>query len=150
LLVGWKKVDDDTYGELLLKLIFQRNLPPHTAAFSTLSRWAGDRIITLQKGKELTLLWLIAFHDPAGAAGFAAAYSEILDRLGERSNPHGVAITAATVFVAIGPGARDFTQLKAAVWKASRILNPKDDAAGKKSKAATNQQKLNMDLVIGD
>jgi hypothetical protein len=120
-LAGWKKVDDDTYGELLLNLIFQRNLPPQAPAFSTLPRWAGDRIITLQKGKELTLLWLIAFHDQAAAQEFANTYSQILDHLGGKSNPHGIATRAAAVFITIGPGASDFARLQPAIWKASRI-----------------------------
>jgi hypothetical protein len=120
-LAGWKKVDDDTYGELLLKLIFERNLPPQAPAFSTLQRWAGDRIITLQKGKELTLLWLIAFHDQAAAQKFADTYLQILDHLGGKSNPHGVATRSAAVFIAIGPGASEFARLRPAIWKASRI-----------------------------
>ncbi len=121
LLTGWKKVDDDTYGELLLKLIFQRNLPPQAPAFRTLPRWAGDRIITLQKGQELTLLWLIVFRDPAAAHEFADTYAQILDHLGGKSNPHGIATRTDAVLIAIGPGARDFARLQPAVWKASRI-----------------------------
>ncbi|MBV8358867.1 MAG: hypothetical protein JO189_13155 [Deltaproteobacteria bacterium] len=121
LLAGWKKVDDDTYGELLLKLILQRNLPPQAPAFGTLPRWAGDRIITLQKGNELTLLWLIAFHDQSAAHEFADTYSQILDHLGDKSNPHAIATRDTTVLIAIGPGAKDFAQLQSAVWKASKI-----------------------------
>ena len=138
LLAGWKKVDDDTYGELLLKLILQRNLPPHAPAFDTLPRWAGDRIITLKRGSALTLLWLIAFHDEAAARKFADAYSRILDRLGGESNPHGVATRAAAVFVAIGPGARDFARLRPAIWKASRISPALSEEASKK--AARNEK----------
>jgi hypothetical protein len=136
LLTGWKKVDDDTYGELLLKLIFQRNLPPQAPAFGTLPRWAGDRIITLQKAKELTLLWLIAFHDQPAAREFADTYSRILDHLGGKSNPHGIATRTATVFIAIGPGARDFARLRRAVWKASTISPTFSEEANKKSRAA--------------
>jgi hypothetical protein len=121
LLAGWKKVDDDTYGELLLKLIFQQKLSPHAQVFGILPRWAGDRIITLEKGTQLTLLWIIAFHDCVSAEEFANAYSHILDHLGRISDPHGIATRAAAVFIAIGPGARDFARLRDAVWKASRV-----------------------------
>jgi hypothetical protein len=138
LLRGWKKVDDDTYGELLLKLIFERNLAPHAQAFTTLPRWAGDRIITLQKGKELTLLWLIAFHDQAAAEEFARAYAQVLYHLGSTSNPHGAATRAAAVFVAIGPGARDFARLREAVWNASRI-SPALSAEASKKKDGGNR-----------
>lgn len=121
LLPGWKKADDDTYGELLLKLIFQQNLPPHAQALSILPRWAGDRMITLKKGAQLTLLWMVVFHDQMSAKEFASTYSRILQNLGHISNPHGIATRAAAVFIAIGPGARDFVRLSDAVWKASRV-----------------------------
>ena len=121
-LPGWKKVDDDTYGELLLKLIFQQHLPPNAQAFNILPRWAGDRLITLKKGAHLTLLWVIAFHDHASAEEFAAVYSQILDRLGGVSNPHGIATHGAAVLIAIGSGARDFGPLRDAVWKLSRVI----------------------------
>ena len=133
LLTEWKKVDEDTYGELLLKLILQRNLPPQAPAFNTLPRWAGDQIITLQHGKELTLLWLIVFHDKVAAGHFAEAYSGILDHLGSSSNPHGIATREAVVFVAIGPGARDFARLSSAIWKASRISPGLSEKPGNKS-----------------
>jgi hypothetical protein len=121
LLTGWNKVDDDTYGELLLKLLLQRNLPPHARALNVVSHWAGDRIITLQKGHQLTLIWLIAFRNQGAAQEFATTYSQILDHLGNISNPHGVAVHSAAVFVAIGPGVGYFPQLSNAVWKASKI-----------------------------
>jgi hypothetical protein len=139
LLIGWKKVDDDTYGELLLKLILERNLPPHAPAFGTLPRWAGDRIITLQKGNELTLLWLIVFHENAAARDFADAYSQILNHLGSKSNPYGVATHAAAVFIAIGPAALRFAQLSAAVWKASRISPTLSEEGNKRSMAISGK-----------
>jgi hypothetical protein len=120
---GWNKVDDDTYGELLLKLIFDRNLPRHAPAFTILPRWAGDRIITLQRGQELTLIWLIAFHDDAAADEFSRVYAQILDRLGGKSNPHRIATRSSAVLVTIGPAALDFGDLSAAIWKATRITS---------------------------
>jgi hypothetical protein len=124
LLPGWRKVDDDTYGELLLKLILEKNLTPNAPALAALPQWAGDRIITLRKGDQLTLLWLLAFHQPAAAKAFADAYSAVLEHLGGSSDPHGVAIRGPAVFVAIGPGAQDFAGLGSAIWKASTISPP--------------------------
>jgi hypothetical protein len=129
LLPGWNKVDDDTYGELLLKLIFQQNLPAHAEAFSILPQWAGDRMIILKKGAQLTVLWVIAFHDDVSAEEFASTYSKILDDLGRVSTPHGIATRGATVFIAIGPGARDFARLRDAIWKASRVTPGQPDAS---------------------
>jgi hypothetical protein len=120
-LKNWKKVDDDTYGELLLQLILQRNVAPHSPAFKAIPRWAGDRIITLQKDNKLTLLWLIAFLDTSAAKEFADAYGSILGHLRRESNPYGVEARAAAVLVAIGPGALDFTRLAGEVWKVSSI-----------------------------
>jgi hypothetical protein len=120
-LAGWRKVDDDTYGELLLELILQQHLAPHAPAFRSLPQWAGDRIITLQKNGKLTLLWLIAFHDAQAAGRFADAYRGILAGLGPESKPFGVTTRGSVVFVAIGEGAEDFAPLAAAVWKASSI-----------------------------
>jgi hypothetical protein len=136
LLAGWKKVDDDTYGELLLSLIFQQNLPANAKDFATLSKWAGDRIITLRQGEELTLLWLIAFRDRTSAEEFAQAYSKVLEELGARSNPHGVATRGAVVLVAIGPGVHDFARLAEAVWSASRVMPSPPEQPGKPIAAA--------------
>ena len=148
LLRGWTKVDDDTYGELLLKLILESNLPPQAPAFATLPRWAGDRIITLKQGKELTLLWLIAFHDQPAARQFAEAYSRILDHLGAQSNPHGIATREAAVFVAIGPGAKDFARLRPAIWKASRI-SPVPSTEAVDRSTATSSGRVESSVIGG-
>jgi hypothetical protein len=121
MLPGWKKVDDDSYGELLLRVILRRNLPPHAPALETLPRWAGDRIITLQKGSALTLIWIVAFHDGAAAAQFASVYDSILERMpGERS-PYRIEVKSSSALIVIGPGALDFDHLAPAIWKASTI-----------------------------
>ncbi|HKV55360.1 MAG TPA: hypothetical protein VJN94_12050, partial [Candidatus Binataceae bacterium] len=121
LLQGWKKVDDDTYGELLLKLIFEQHLAPHAPAFDTLPQWAGDRIITLEQNQRLTLLWLIAFHDAPAARKFAENYRLILDHLKAEPNPHRIEVNGRVVFVAIGVGVQNFASLASAVWKASKV-----------------------------
>src|SRR5438132_14206878 len=104
------------------KLTCQRNLSHAAQSFRVLTRWAGDQIIALKRGSQLTLLLVSAFHDPPSAEEFASAYSQILDHLGPVSAPHGIVTRGAAVFIAIGPGARKFAQLKDAVCKASRIM----------------------------
>src|SRR5262249_55046150 len=86
ILKGWKQVDDDTYGELLIGIILKRNLPPHAPVLNTMPNWAGDRILVFQKGSALTLLWFVMFRDDASAARFAAGYSGILDHLQGANN----------------------------------------------------------------
>jgi hypothetical protein len=122
ILKDWKKVDDDTYGELLLKIIFERNLPPHAPALKALPQWAGDRLITLQKNNALTLLWIIAFRDSAAAKAFAETYDSILGHLPRQHNAHHVETHSSAVLVAIGPAAEDFAQLAPAIWKASILV----------------------------
>jgi hypothetical protein len=136
-LKDWKKVDDDRYGELLLKVILERNLPPHAASVALLSSWAGDRVITLEKANALTLVWVVAFNEAASATQFATTYQSILDHLAGRSNPHCIDVREAAVLIAIGPGAESFPQLAAAVWKASTITRVKPSADGKRIRAAS-------------
>jgi hypothetical protein len=120
-LPGWKKVDDDSYGELLLRVILRSHLPPHAPALGTLPRWAGDRIITLEKGSALTLIWIVVFHDGAAAAQFAGVYDSILERLRGERNPHRIEVKSSSALIVIGPGALDFDRLAPAIWKASTI-----------------------------
>src|SRR5207247_1049503 len=100
---GWKKVDDDTYGELLLKAILERNLPQHAASSVVLSRWAGDRVVTLERGNALTLIWIIAFQDRASATQFATTYRSVLDHLPGGAHPHYINVREAAVLTMIGP-----------------------------------------------
>jgi len=120
-LKGWKQVDDDTYGELLLGVILKRNLPARTPALSTLSNWAGDRILVLEKGKALTLLWIIAFRNTASAAQFAAAYGGVLDHLRGENNPHRVEARSTTVLIVIGQGPGNLAQLASSLWRSSTV-----------------------------
>jgi hypothetical protein len=123
LLKDWKRVDDDTYGELLLSVILKRNLAAQAPAFAALPQWAGDRIIVLEKGQSLTLLWFIAFRDAESAEKFGEAYRSILRNLPGEVSPYGVEVRSTTVFIAIGAGANRFGQLAPAVWKSSTVMN---------------------------
>jgi len=122
ILKDWKQVDDDTYGELLIGVIPKRNLPPHAPALGTLTDWAGDRVVVLEKAHALTVLWIIAFRKTASAAEFSAAYASILDHLPGANNPHRVEARGSTVLIAIGEGAASFGKLGPALWKSSTVL----------------------------
>ena len=50
----WKKVDEDTLGELMLKIMIERTMGEDTPYVEASTKWAGDRIVALQKGKSLT------------------------------------------------------------------------------------------------
>lgn len=121
ILKNWQKIDDDTYGELLLKVALQRNLPDRPFAEQAIAHWAGDRIITLQNGNALTLLWIVAFREADSAREFADSYRMLLDHLSDEHNPHRVDAHGSAVLIVIGAGADRFADLGPAIWKASTI-----------------------------
>lgn len=118
---GWKKVDEDTFGELLLKIIFKRNLPADSPALKVPATWRGDRMIALEKDHALTLVWLLAFQDPAAAREFALDYRSILDDQKGPRRQHRIERRASAVLVIIGPPSASFAGLAPAVWQASTI-----------------------------
>jgi hypothetical protein len=122
-LPDWTKVDDDTYGALLLKVIIQRNLGMTSPEIALVGHWSGDRMIVLRKNRALTVLWIISFRDSAAAWRFGHDYSAILDQISPTEMPHHVEVRASNVLIAIGDGARPFARLAAAIWHASTI-NP--------------------------
>ncbi len=119
-LPGWKKVDQDTFGELLLRIMLERNLKPHSPALLLPQAWAGDRMITLQRDGALTLLWLVVFHDNASAREFAATYRSVLAGLKDASNHHFVEAQGNSVLVLIGPE-DNLAQIAPAIWLGSTI-----------------------------
>ena len=60
---GWKKADDDTYGELLLRVILERNLGKQSNEIGLASRWTADRMIILQESRDVNVIWMLAFSD---------------------------------------------------------------------------------------
>ncbi len=120
-LTGWKKVDEDTFGELLLKIIFDRNLPAGSPALKIPATWRGDRMMALDKDGAITLIWLLAFHDNASAHEFALDYLSILDDQKGPRHQHWIEARGNAVLVIIGPQDASFTALAPAVWQASTI-----------------------------
>jgi len=120
-LTDWSKADDDTYGAMLLKVIIQRNLGMTAPEIALVEHWSGDRMIVLQKGNALTVLWIIGFRDGETAKRFGDVYTSILDGISGPATPHRVQIKAPNVLIAIGDGARQFDRLAPAIWQASTI-----------------------------
>ncbi len=130
LLSNWKKIDEDTEGELTLQIILQmgfgrigsgrigdgKDAPEVRLA----DKWAGDRIVILKAGFDLSVIWLLAMRDRDSAAKFAVGYRALLDR--ERaSTPHAIEQRSNAVLVIAGPAANQFATLAPAIWKASKI-----------------------------
>ena len=80
-LSDWKKSDESTAGELMLRVVIQAALGKHSSYVVLANVWAGDRMITLTKGTAVTVLWMIAFTNDESAQSFTAAYAEALDKI---------------------------------------------------------------------
>jgi hypothetical protein len=119
-LPDWKKVDEDTYGELLLKIILQRGFGKDAREVTLARRWGGDQMVILKRGKAVTVVWLIVFRDDRTAARFGNAYRILLDRIPGHI-PHRVEVKSDDVLVVAGDGAQSFAALAPAVWRASKI-----------------------------
>ena len=118
---GWKKADDDTYGELLLRVILERNLGKQSSEVGLASRWIADRMIILQESRGVNVIWMLAFSDAQTASHFTVVYQTILDRLLGDSTPHRIDTRSNAVLVVIGEGADYFDTLAPAIWNASVI-----------------------------
>jgi hypothetical protein len=119
----WKKVDEDTLGELMLKIMLERTMGEGTPYVEASTKWAGDRIVALQKGKSLTVLWMLAFRDAGSADNFAQLYSGILDKVLPGMTARKIVQQGPAVFVMIGDGAIRNHEFIPEVWKQSRIDN---------------------------
>ncbi len=119
----WKKVDEDTLGELMLKIMIERTMGEQTPYVEAATKWAGDRIVELQKGKSLTVLWMLTFRNAGSADNFDRLYSGILDRVLPGTTARKIEQRGPAVFVMIGDGAIRYHEFITEVWKQSRIDN---------------------------
>ena len=126
----WKKVDEDTFGELMLKIILERTMGEGTPYVEAATRWAGDRLVALQKGKALTVLWMLTFRDAGSADTFAQLYSGILDQVLPGTTARKLEQRGPAVFVMIGDGAIRNHEFLPEVWKQSRIDNAPIEGGG--------------------
>jgi hypothetical protein len=121
IMAGWTKADDDTFGELLLRVILERNLGKQSSEVAMAARWQADRMIILQRGSNISVLWMLAFSDEQTAEHFAVVYEALLDRLAGGSTPHRIDVHSNEALVVIGQGANYFDTLAPAIWNASTI-----------------------------
>lgn len=121
IMAGWTKADQDTYGELLLRIILERNLGKHATDVALSAQWAGDQMVILKQGRGITVIWMLAFHDAYNASHFAVVYEEILDRLLGDATVHRIDYRGNNVLVMIGEGANYFTDLEPTIWKETTI-----------------------------
>jgi hypothetical protein len=145
MLPDWKKAEDDTFGELLLKIILERNLPLNAPAVKLAQSWAGDQMVILKKDTRLTLIWMIAFHDPVAATAFADTYDSILTHRKGAPEEHAIEVRGTAVLVVIGPGALKFGALAPQVWQASTLAPPSPPASAIKGGPAAPSTGIALD-----
>lgn len=120
---GWKKIDEDTYGELELQIILERGLGKGAPEMALARRWAGDHMVILKRDSAVAVVWIIVFRDSRAAANFERVYAHLLDRI-SYTTPHHVERKSDAVLVIAGTGAGDFAKIAAAIWRTSTIVMP--------------------------
>jgi hypothetical protein len=109
---GWERVLEDTLGELQIRVLAARFLPPERAE-RVAEGWGGDRLRALQQGPDVLLVWMTAWDSPDDAVEFADAMPAIApDARVERREDR--------VLVLIGPPA-ELDELPAAVWSKTAL-----------------------------
>jgi hypothetical protein len=121
IMAGWTKADQDTYGELLLRVILERNLGRHSTDTTVAAQWTGDQMVILREGRSVSVFWMIAFDDPYNASHFAVVYETILDRLLGDSTVHRIDYRGNNVLVMIGEGANYASVLEPEIWKDTKF-----------------------------
>ncbi len=142
-LPGWQKADDDTFGELLIRIIFERNLPRHSPALLLPAAWTGDHMIALQKDGAIMLLWMIVLRDEPTAREFAGTYNSVLDKLKDPNNRHLVEAQENKVLVIIGPTG-DFEKIATVVWQSSKVTQILPPSAPTQTVGASDWLKANL------
>jgi len=106
---GWRRVVEDTLGELDVRVLAGRTLAPADAA-RVAAGWGGDRLRALVHGDQLVLVWMTAWDAPADAGEFAAVVPAVVPaaRVEQQDD---------RVLVLVGGGAVDLDRLAARVWR---------------------------------
>ncbi len=123
-LAGWSTADENCEGELALSVILKLAFGDGSRQVRLAGAWKGDRIVSLTRGSELSVIWLIVLANERAASQFAAAYTEALDRRLEVQIPHRVDYQSSLVLVVIGEAARAFAGMENAVFAHSRVTFP--------------------------
>jgi hypothetical protein len=112
---GWRRILEDTLGELQMRVLAERFLPAARAA-SIAEGWGGDRLAAFQRGDTLVLVWMTAWDSAAEATEFAQAMPAVardarVEQRGER------------VLVLFAPAAL-LDDLAGRVWARTTIQRP--------------------------
>jgi len=123
-LPDWQKVDENTLGELLLKVILTRTMSASAPEVGLAQAWSGDRMVVLRHGHDLTVVWLVLFRDIPSADRFTVSYGTSLDQILGAATPHHVEVRSGAVLTIVGAAANRYRELAPAIWDATRITQP--------------------------
>ena len=105
---GFARILEDTLGELVIRVLAARVLPPEQAA-RVAEGWGGDRLGAFQRGTDLVLVWMTAWDSPTDTDEFAQALPALLpDARIERRHER--------VLVLLAPPGMDLAALARNVW----------------------------------
>jgi len=116
----WTVAARDTYGEIGIQVILERNLGVDAPSVADARDWAGDRMVMLRRRDDFAVIWIVAFRSAGAARRFAAAYTDVLARIDGAAIPYSVATRGRAVMVIVGAPARDGA-LARSLWDASSI-----------------------------
>lgn len=133
---GWKVIEENTAGELIVKILFEQHLPASNFA-SVAKGWGGDRYRVYHKGGDNFLVWFTTWDRKQDAKEFFENYKRLLEAkhkglkwtkkvpgrayLGRSGNEHQyVCITGKDVVVMEQVPAGLTTKVLQKAWKVNR------------------------------
>jgi hypothetical protein len=116
LMAGWRKVDEDTLGQVGLLGMIHQNLGDAENWKPLCNAWTGDRYLTLSKDDDLAIIGFVVFDNQAAAAHFASTYAHILDLADAQRIPHAVEARGNTALYLIGESATRASTISNPLW----------------------------------
>ena len=73
----WSEIENDTLGELMVRVLLRRFLPEDDARRAA-AGWDGDRFVAFRRGDEVAFLWVSVWDSSDDAEEFVDGFSEVL------------------------------------------------------------------------
>ncbi len=74
---GWRVVEQNTMGELIVLTLLKRHLSAEKAATAA-AGWGGDKLVASQRGESMRLVWLSNWDTSHDAAEFFSALTAVM------------------------------------------------------------------------
>ena len=129
---GFRRILEDTLGELDIRVLVARALPAQRAA-GVAEGWGGDRLRALERGDDLVLVWMTAWDSSADAGEFADALPGLVPeaRVEQREE---------RVLVLVGPPRIIRAALARRVWTRTTAARPRPGSAGSRLPAGSGRR----------